>query len=138
MIVFGTNIEEGGIITWRDTVKGNILIACRDNECRIHLLRMLSKPTVTVDSVTEDEDVLLQMLEKDYDALIVDLDMLSFDGLKMVKILRRMRPKVPLVVISNDPSKELGGKILQEGVIYYAVKPVHLEAVKQAVLNCLA
>ncbi|NIR50045.1 response regulator [candidate division KSB1 bacterium] len=119
-------------------MKGNILIACRDNECRIHLLRMLSKPTVTVDSVTEDEDVLLQMLEKDYDALIVDLDMLSFDGLKMVKILRRMRPKVPLVVISNDPSKELGGKILQEGVIYYAVKPVHLEAVKQAVLNCLA
>lgn len=118
-------------------MEGNILIACRDNECRDNILKLLAGRGLTVYSVGEHLDLLLEVLERDYDLIIYDLEISNLIGLKMVKILRKIRPKVSLVVISNDPVKELGGKILQEGVAYYAVKPINFDAFKEAVLAML-
>lgn len=117
---------------------GKIVIACVDDECRTHLLAALKPHGLSFHSVSEDADLLLEVLEKDFDIIIYDLEIANLDGVKMVKILRKIRPKVALVVISNDPSTELGGKILQEGVAYYAVKPINPEAVKGAVLSAVS
>lgn len=118
-------------------VEGKILIACRDDECRNQILNLLRSTDLTVHSVWEEADVLLEVLESDYDLIIYDLEISKLNGLKMVKILRKIRPKVSLVVISSDPCKELGGKILQEGVAHYEVKPINPEAINEAVLAAL-
>ncbi|MFQ5771343.1 MAG: response regulator [bacterium] len=117
-------------------MQGKILIACCD-ECRNNLLKLLTCRNLTINSIWEDADLLLEVLERDYGVIIYDLEISKLDGLKMVKILRKIRPKVSLVIISNDPSKELGGKILQEGVAYYAVKPMNPEAIIETVFNSL-
>ncbi|MFQ5770456.1 MAG: response regulator [bacterium] len=118
-------------------MEGKILIACRGDECRAKLLNLLTSPRLTLRAICEEADLLLEMLERDYHVIIYDLEISKLDGLKMVKILRKIRPKVALVVISRNPSKELGGKILQEGVAYYGVKPINPEAIKEAVLSAL-
>jgi DNA-binding NtrC family response regulator len=82
-------------------------------------------------------DLLLEVLENDYNLIIFDLEISKLNGLKTVKILRKIRPKVSLVVISGDPSKELGGKILQEGVAYYAIKPINPEAISGTIFKAL-
>ncbi len=118
-------------------MEGKILIACLDDDCKKQILDLLKNRDLTVHSVWEDADLLLEVLEKDYDVIIFDLGISKLDGLKMVKILRKIRPKVALVVISSDPSKELGGKILQEGVAYYGVKPINPEVIGEAIQNVL-
>ncbi len=85
-------------------------------------------------SVWQDADLLMEVLERDYDVVFYDLEIsnLNGDAFKMIKILRRIRPKLSLIVISNDSSKEVGGKILQEGITYYALKPINLHAMTEA------
>lgn len=117
---------------------GKILIACRDKSCRKQLLNLFAIEGCTVNSILDETDLLLEILDRDYDVLIYDLAQSKFNGLKSVKILKKIRPKLSLVVISDNPSKEFGGKVLQEGVVYYDVKPIHSEAIKQAVFNCLS
>jgi len=118
-------------------VKGNILIASRDEACRVELLEWLSHEDVTIHSVCEEADLLLEVLERDYDVIIYDLQGAKLDGLKMVRILRKMRPKVALIAFSDDPSTDLGGRVWHEGVVYYAVKPLNLDAIKMAVMGAM-
>lgn len=114
-----------------------ILIACQDDACRNQLLELLSKTSLSIHSVWEDTDLLLELLERDYRVIIYDLEFSTFNGLKMVKIIRKIRPKIALIVISKNSDKELGGKILQEGVVYYGVKPINPNAVKEAISSIL-
>lgn len=118
-------------------MEGKILIACRDKQCGIKLLQLFANRNLTIDSVWEDDDLLLQVLQTDYDVLIYDLEISKADGLKMVRILRKIRPKVPLVVIANDLSRELGGKTLHENVAYCAVKPIYPAAIEKVVFSAL-
>jgi FixJ family two-component response regulator len=89
--------------------------------------------------VTESaSDLLLQLLDKDYAMAILDLDLPCGGGAKMVAVIRRVRPKVPVVVLSSDPSVEVGSQVVQEGVAYYCLKPVAKEPLKEVVTSLLA
>lgn len=79
------------------------------------------------DVTSTSADLLYQLLQTDYEMVVVDLDLPCAGDAKMVGVVRRMRPKVPVVVLSSDASVELGGRILQEGVAYYSVKPAAKE-----------
>lgn len=116
-------------------MKERILIACSNDECRNKIIKIVAGKTVMLHSVWEDADLLLEILEKDYDIIVYDLDISDLNGLKMVKIIRKIRPKVAMVVVSSDESQELGGKVLQEGVVYYGVKPVNPEAIQGALFS---
>jgi len=113
---------------------GKVLIACRQAMCRGMLRATLTTAGLAVCDVSKDSDFLLKMLEGDYDVLLYDTEKSGEEGLKMVKIIRKIRPKASVIVLSDNPSKTFGGQILQEGVFYYAVKPVSYDTIKQAVL----
>lgn len=109
-----------------------VVVACLDDSCRAVLLKLFTTQGLAVQTVRRDIDLLTKIIEEDYDIIFYDLEISNTDGVKIVKILRRIRPKNPLVVISNDSSIELGGKILQENVAYYALKPINPDAIGQA------
>lgn len=117
---------------WRSKVEPKTLISCREEICRDQVVEIILGLGLKFQARTRDDDFLLELLERDYDLIIYDLEGTTLDGLKMVKILRKIRPKIPVIVISNDPCKELGGKILHEGVVYYAVKPLSSESIRGA------
>lgn len=116
---------------------GKILIACGDEVCRSKLLNVISGKGLYLNSVWEDADLLLEVLDRDYDVIVYDLDISDFNGLKMVRIIRKIRRKVSLMVISKNPSNELGGKVLQEGIAFHAVKPIDLAEVEEALFTLL-
>lgn len=116
---------------------GKVLIACRDDEFCKKVHEELKQEGLTICSVYQEGDLLLEVLEQDFNVIIYDLDLSQLNGLKMVKILRRIRPKVTLIVIGSNPSTDLGARILEEGVGYYGVKPVSFQAIKEAVVRAL-
>lgn len=116
---------------------GKILIACGDEVCRSKLLNVISGKGLYLNSVWEDADLLLEVLDRDYDVIVYDLDISDFNGLKMVRIIRKIRRKVSLMVISKNPSNELGGKVLQEGIAFHAVKPIDPAEVEKALFTLL-
>jgi len=78
------------------------------------------------------EDVLLALQEKDYNALLFDLDMQGFEALKAVRLIKNLRPKLPLIAIASEVDKKLGGKIFEEGALHLIMSPPSEESIRSA------
>lgn len=69
------------------------------------------------------EDLLLILQETDFRIIIFDLQLAGIETLKTIRLIRRMRPKIPLIVLTNKIDKTIGGKILNEGVFNIVLAP---------------
>ena len=114
------------------------MVASRDEACQKNLFETFKDQKLTIHCAPDEAGLLLTLLENDYDALIYDLEFSQLDALKMVKILRKIRPKLSLVVLSSDASKELGGRVLQEGVAYFGIKPIHTQVLRNVLSKVIA
>jgi DNA-binding NtrC family response regulator len=114
-----------------------VLIACCNDQCRATLIRLLAGLELDVHTVSEGPDVLLQIIDDNYDVIVYDLEFSKLNGFKMIKIIRKIKPRMPLIVISNLLSLELGGRILQEGAHFYEFKPINPAAMQAVICNLL-
>jgi len=69
---------------------------------------------------------ILKILEKQVDLLIVDLAFPQTTSLDLIKIIKRMRPRLPIIVLSEDFSLNTVRKFIESGVFYCAMKPVQI------------
>ena len=90
-----------------------------------------------VKPVEESGKAILTLLNEGVDLAIVDLNIGGISGLETVEIMRKSRPKVPIVVISSDKSVETGSKVMQQGVFYYMFKPFRIDELKTVVESAL-
>jgi len=89
-------------------------------------------------AVERGSDALLSIAESNISLVILDISIQDPSCPKTVEILRKMRPRLPVVVLSGDPSVETGREILQHGVFYYFLKPLDFEELDQIVHVALA
>lgn len=103
----------------------SVLIISSDPEAREAIRRCLSQYTsCSVKETGQSGEALLWILEKNVDLVILDLQMEGLAGLTTLQILKRSRPKVPVVVVSANGSVETGSRVMQQGVFYYLLKPI--------------
>ncbi len=77
-----------------------------------------------------EADFLLSILDDDFDVVFFDLELPDAHGLKTVKIVRRIRPKLPIIVLTHQSDPELGGQLMQEGVAYLGNKLINTDAMR--------
>lgn len=73
------------------------------------------------------------ILEKEISLLILDLDSpqeLNFDS---IDIVRKLRPRLPIIVLSVDNSLETLKTLVQKGVFYSTTKPVQTEEIEEVI-----
>ena len=121
---------------------GSILIGSSDREL---LGKLHSFVTDNFDRrvvcVHETSDFLLEILDKRVDLTIIDVNLNGLPTAKTIQIFKKCRPRVPVIVISDDYSVETGSSIMEHGVFYYLYKPVetdNLREIVQSALNKLA
>jgi DNA-binding NtrC family response regulator len=114
-----------------------ILIATPEPLTRQELLGRFSKEYQAI-AVERGSDALLAVAEENIALVILDSSVKEPSGTRTVEILRKMRPRLPVIVLSADHSVEAGRDILQHGVFYYFVKPLDLAELDQIVRIALA
>lgn len=81
-----------------------------------------------VDLVFEYEssitDFLIKIQDNGYSAIGFDCTYLEKENLKWIKIIRRLRPKLPMIVISTDLDENIGGEIYETGTFFFQQRPV--------------
>lgn len=77
-----------------------------------------------IENHEELANFLLQLQDKDFHVAMYDCNHINSDVLKWVKIVRRIRPKIPLIIFSDDVDQETGGNAYDEGIFYLYVRPV--------------
>jgi len=108
-----------------------ILVATNDAGVRESLLSILNHKNYFVTVLNRGSEVLLTVLENDIDLAIIDLELQGMSGREIIPIIRRTRPKVPIIAVSGDNSFETGKEIAQQGVWYYLPKPLNLTELDQ-------
>lgn len=73
---------------------------------------------------SEFDDLILELQENDYEFIICDCSLSIEKCIQHVKIIRKMRPKIPLIIIGEEIDKTTGGKLYQEGINHLFEKPV--------------
>lgn len=67
------------------------------------------------------------------DLIIYDFVTSFENGLKHIKIIRKLKPKTPLIVIADELDKDKGGKIYETNIFHLAIKPLSSDLINQII-----
>lgn len=70
---------------------------------------------------------LLFILEKQIEFLIIDIDNLTETCRYYLEIVKRTRPRLPIIILMLDPSAKSAVSLREIGIKYYAIKPLSLK-----------
>lgn len=110
-----------------------ILVATSDPSAGQAIIEHLTARGHRASTVERGADALLAVAEDRFELAIIDLAIQEPVGAKTVEIVRKMRPRLPVIVLSDDDSVETGRQVLQHGPFYYLLKPLNLEELWQIV-----
>lgn len=101
-----------------------ILVADDHPIVRQGLMRIIED---THDMVVEDEvdngaDALNKIQKKDYDLVLLDITMPAINGLEIIKEIKKVKPKLPILILTMHPEKNYGLRALQAGANGYLTK----------------
>ncbi len=112
----------------------SILFAISDEGMKEQVSAILNGiATYSLTWVGESGDLLLKILDKDIDLAIIDENLAGMAGSKLIEIIKKSRPRIPLIFISSGNSKEELARVLEQGVFYFIIKPINGEELIEAV-----
>ena len=115
-----------------------ILSAISNEDVKGQVLEALNGiETYSLIWVGNSEDLLLNILEKDIDLAIIDENLAGMVGSKLIKIIKKSRPRIPLIIISSGNPKEELARVLEQGVFYFIMRPINGEELRRAVESAL-
>jgi len=82
-------------------------------------------------------DCLREATEAPFDAIVISVPRLLEEKFKLLQLLRRATPGVPLVVVTSDGSLEMRTRCQGVRPLYFAVRPVPLEELRDALKGAL-
>ncbi len=83
------------------------------------------------------EDFLLNLQEHTFLTAIIDLALGHVEPIKVVQLIHRTRPKIPLIALIQKMDKNTGGQLYTVGVNYLCHSPPSFEMIYSAVTATL-
>ena len=116
-----------------------ILIIEDEASIRRVLTKILSEESDTY--IVEDAEDGLQGLEKiknnDYDLVLCDIKMPKMDGVELLEAVKKIKPEIPMVMISGHGDMETAIQTMRLGAFDYISKPPDLNRLLNTVRNAL-
>ena len=101
-----------------------VVVATTDEAFEQQMLGMLNGLRKNTIFLHRTAEVLLTILHRDVDLLILDLEFTGIGGLELIPIVRKSRPRLPVIVISADFNYQLRKTVAEEGIFFQAFKPI--------------
>ena len=67
---------------------------------------------------------ILKLLQQEINLIMIYIDGSLNFNLELIDIIKRTRPRLPIIILSNDSTVETLRDFIQAGVFYYALKPI--------------
>ena len=116
-----------------------ILIIEDEAAIRRVLTKILSEESTTY--IVEDAEDGIQGLEKiknnDYDLVLCDIKMPKMDGVEVLEAVKKIKPEIPMVMISGHGDMETAIQTMRLGAFDYISKPPDLNRLLNTVRNAL-
>ncbi|MFQ5769949.1 MAG: response regulator [bacterium] len=112
-----------------------ILLATSDNYLKDKLLSVLSDKDFPVEVVNTCKEVFETLVDYNFDVVIFDPEIGKLEELDAVQLIKKIRPKTPIIVVSDETSYETGVKIAEMGVYFRMGKPINEKITKELMKN---
>jgi len=116
----------------------SILIVDDDRECRNQMAEIFIDAGYEVTATGSVAKAIHGILKKLAQVVVLGTKCDELTAADLIPIMKRCNPRVPIILVAADISLGLLRKLRDEGIFYYALKPVNAEdrqEVRQAV-NC--
>src|SRR5215204_2857926 len=80
-----------------------------------------------IDTGNSAASALARIAQTDYDAAVVDIKMPGMDGLQLLAEIKKLRPDMPILLITGHGDHELAVQALRGGAHDYVTKPIDRE-----------
>jgi two-component system, NarL family, invasion response regulator UvrY len=67
-------------------------------------------------------ELLRKIKEQDYDLILMDISMPGSDGLEVIREVKKIKPRIPVLILTIHPEKYYGLRMLQAGASGYLTK----------------
>ncbi|PJA97449.1 MAG: hypothetical protein CO129_01150 [Ignavibacteriales bacterium CG_4_9_14_3_um_filter_34_10] len=75
-----------------------------------------------------------ELQHESIDLIIYDFQKPFDNGLKHIKIIRKIKPKTSLIVVADELPKAEGGKIYEENIFHLEIKPIQKNFIQEIVI----
>ena len=113
--------------------KRDILLVTKDNSVREILKSIFSASEYHLAFVAERREVESAIRKEHARVIVIDGDMPGLDVPHLLNDMHREHIRLPVIVISGDSSLDFAKKIREEGIFYFASRPVDTVEIKLAV-----
>ena len=117
-------------------MRRSVVVTTKDPGVREQLGEFLKKYEYDVYFEKIGNPAILTVLDRNVDIMINDLAGEDDSELKVIGVIRSAKPKLPIIVLSENTSKEFIRKLLELGVFYCAMRPMQtgeMEKVLEAI-----
>ncbi|RZJ36172.1 MAG: sigma-54-dependent Fis family transcriptional regulator [Flavobacterium sp.] len=116
-----------------------ILIIEDEASIRRVLIKILSEEsdTYTVDEAEDGASGLEKIRQTDYDLVLCDIKMPKMDGVEVLEAAKKIKPEIPMVMISGHGDMETAIHTMRLGAFDYISKPPDLNRLLNTVRNAL-
>lgn len=113
-------------------MSGNVRILIADDEASLRLVLQtaINKVGYEVDTVKNGKEALNMAQKNHYDVVILDIRMPEMDGLQAFYEIHKIRPDLPIILMTAFGSSETAVNAMKHGAYDYILKPFNLEEVK--------
>jgi len=101
----------------------HILVVDDERNIRNNLGMVLEAEGYKVDKASNGDDAILQVKAGLYDIVFVDIQMPKMDGLELLRYLRGLRPKMPVVMLTAYGTVSRAVDAMKLGAVDFIEKP---------------
>ncbi len=91
-----------------------------------------------VGEARDSREAIQQVMQKDWDAMLLDINMPGRSGLEVLEEVKRLRPKLPVLVLSAYPEEDYAVRALKLGASGYLSKRSASDELLVAIRKALA
>ena len=104
------------------------LLLVDDEEGYVSVLsKRMTKRGMLVTFALSGGEAIRTLRKQDFDVVILDLKMEDMDGIEVLKIIKKMIPELPVVMLTGHGSEKAAREGLTHGAYDYLTKPCELE-----------
>jgi len=108
----------------------HILVVDDERNIRNNLRMVLEASGYKVDAVGNGDDAVTRIKERHYDIAFVDIQMPKMDGLELLRYIRGLRPKMPVVMLTAYGTVNRAVDAMKLGAADFLEKPFDPKAIQ--------
>ena len=117
---------------------GRIVIVDKDQKTVKQLMKNLSKQGYKVENIEQTSKMFEKIKNEQIDVLILAVEAWGTKGYELIPTIKKINSFLPIIVTSADDSIEVAARVREQGIFFYAIKPLDMKEIKLALKNALS